>query len=242
MAGKLRSPNYPAFGLGQAVEAAGKLWNSEKRTPVSHETAAVALGYKSLSGPARVAIGTLRQFGFIDKAEKGHIRLSDLAVRVLHGSAEERQAALKQAAINPPLFKELAQNHTDASETAIRSYLITKKGFAEDGARKAARAFRDTLKFAKLEASGYTANDGGKEPEDMTGIDTGQDIKDVGAWTGDSGKGQDRTRVLSLNVPFANGSLMIQVRVTGDTLKAAHIQRVRRYLELAEADLESGDS
>jgi hypothetical protein len=229
MAGKMRSPNYPGLSLKQALEAADKLWKAEKRTPVTHDAAATGLGYKSLSGPARVAIGTLRQYGLVDKSDKGHVRLSDLAVRALHGNAEDKQVALRQAAVNPALFKELAKEHSDASEAAISSYLITKKDFAEDGARKAAKAFRETLKLAKSDASGYTPPDEQEKPEDMQGNDTGQN-------TGTGGKPSDG--VLSLNVPFGKGSINVQVRVAGNAISAAHLARVRRYLELAEEDLD----
>ena len=170
----MRSPNYPALSLKQALESADKLWKAEKRTPVSHEAAATGLGYKSLSGPARVAIGALRQYGLVDKADKGHVRLSELAVRALHGNAEDKQVAFRQAAVNPALFKELAKEHADASEAAISSYLITKKTLLEDGARKAAKAFRETLKLAKPDASGYNPNDEQETPRDMSGVDTGQ--------------------------------------------------------------------
>jgi len=233
MAGKMRSPNYPALTLPQALEVAGKLWNAEKRTPVGHEAAALALGFKSLSGPARVAIGALRQYGLIVKAEKGQIRLSDLAMAALHGNPDEKQAALRQAAVNPSLFKELARNYSQASETAISSYLITKKAFTDDGARKAAKAFWVALKLAKSDASGYTPDDSRKEPENMQGIETGQNIKNNGSGS--------EAGALSLNVPFAKGSLTVQVRIVGDKLRPAHIARIRKYLELAEADLEIDD-
>jgi hypothetical protein len=238
MAGKMRSPNYPALSLAQTLEAADKLWKAEKRTPVSNETAAVALGYKSLSGPARVAIGALRQYGLIDKAEKGHIRLSDLAVAALHGNADEKQAALRRAAVNPALFKELAQHHMDASDAAIRSYLITKKDFAEDGAKKAAKAFRDTLKLAKPEASGYTNIKSDQEPEFMASVRLGEN-GDVIAETLD--KNRD-SGILSLTVPYGSQGhqLSVQVRLAGERLKRSHIAKVRRYLEIAEEDLENG--
>jgi hypothetical protein len=233
MPGKQRSPNYPALNLAQATSVLGKLYNAEKRTPVSHDTAAVALGFKSLSGPARIAIGALRQYGLVDKLGKGTIRVSELGVRILHGSPEDQEAAMQQAATNPPLYKELARDHSDASEGAIASYLITRKEFHPDGARRAAKAFRATLRLAKGNASGYTGSNGDDEPKDMTSTDAGQ-IQDATA-----GKGTPAPPtpgVFSMSVPFAKGTISVQVRVTGDSLKPAHLARVRKYLELAEQD------
>lgn len=45
-------------------------------------------------------------------------------------------------------------------------------------------------------------------------------------------------RVFSMTVPFAKGSISVQVRVTGDAISPAHLARVRRYLELVEQDWE----
>lgn len=235
MAGKMRSPNYPGLSLQQAIEAAEKLWKAEKRTSVSHETAVAALGYKMLSGPARVAIAAMRQYGLVDKAEKGHVRISDVAVSILHGDPNERAGALVSAALEPPLFAELHRTHADASENAIRSYLITKKRFAEDGARRAAKAFKESLTFASALKAGYTAPEGADTPEDMQGNEQGHNSGAAGAVKPPDG-------VFSLNVPFSKGSISVQVRVTGDAISPAHLARVRRYLELAEQEWNEGGS
>ncbi len=229
-----RSPNYPTMKVADALEVAGKLWNEARRTPVSHDAAATAMGYKSLSGPARSAISTLRQYGLVEKVEKGHIRLTPLAVNALHGSPEERQDALSKIAVNPALFRELAQTHRDAGETVVRSHLITKKGFIDDGASRAAKVFRDAIQLAKPESSGYISSQDDEEPKDMEGIDAGRTPKD-GLGSGGSGKPTDG--VLALNVPFGSGNISVQIRTTGSGISAAHLARVRKYLELAEEDL-----
>jgi hypothetical protein len=235
MAGKMRSPNYPALTLAQAVEGARKLWASEQKTAVNHDTAALAMGYKSLSGPARVAIGSMRQYGLIEKAEKGHVRLSPLAVTILHGDETERIHAMAEAATTPDLFRELGETHLSGSENAIRSHLITKKGFAEDGARKAARAFRESIAFAQATDEGYNQSTGKGTPEDMTTQTIGQRTPPPLTQLPANADG-----VFSMTVPFAKGSIAVQVRVTGDAMSPAHLARVRKYLELAEQDW--GDS
>jgi hypothetical protein len=52
-------------------------------------------------------------------------------------------------------------------------------------------------------------------------------------------KPMDPEGVFSLIVPFAKGSIRVQVTVTGEALTKAHLARVRRYLELAETDWDS---
>ena len=50
---KHRSPNYPAIGLRDAVEAVRAIYDKEKKTSVSGDVIAGNLGYSSLSGNAR---------------------------------------------------------------------------------------------------------------------------------------------------------------------------------------------
>jgi hypothetical protein len=226
---KMRSPNYPALNLDQAVGALERLFAAEKRTPVDNNTAALALGFKALSGPARVAIGALRQYGLIEKTATGTMRVSDLAVRILHGTPEDKRAALSEAALTPPLFQELYADRADGSEGAIASYLVTKKEFHPDGARKAARAFRETMALAGGSASGYNGSRVAEEPEDTVAQEQVQNALDKPVGSGQPG-------IFSMTVPFSKGSIAVQVRVTGGALRPAHLARVRKYLELAEAD------
>jgi hypothetical protein len=237
MAGKMRSPNYPALGLSQAVEAARKLWDKEKRTPVSIATAATALGYGSLSGPARVSIAAMRQYGLVEKPDPGHVRLSERARDILHGTDAEKQTALVAAASGPKLFRELAATHLDGSDDAIRSYLITKKEFSEEGARKAAKSFRDTLKLASPSASGYNSAEDEAEDEDMDVIETAPRAQNASVGSGRT----PESGVFQLTVPFSKGTISVQVRVTGDAISPAHLARVRKYLELAESEWDGGD-
>ena len=70
----------------------------------------------------------------------------------------------------------------------------------------------------------------------MTGISAGQTEGRDGHPGGKPSDG-----VFSLNVPFAKGSISVQVRVTGDAISPAHLARVRRYLELAESEWDGGE-
>lgn len=233
MAGKMRSPNYPALSLPQALALAEKLWQAEKRTPVSNEAASVGMGFKGPTGPARVAIGALRQYGLIDKVEAGHLRLSDEAVTAMFGNATEKRETLQRMALAPALFQDLAGAHRDASENAIRSYLLTKKGFADDGARKAARAFRETIALAQPSQSGYNPPNNDDGGESVTGIDPvppqSGGVPPTQKPVGDG--------VLALTVPYAKGSIGVQIRVTGEALSARHLAVVRKYLQLTESNM-----
>lgn len=76
--------------------------------------------------------------------------------------------------------------------------------------------------------------------EDMTKGEVGQYERSGSPGVG--GKVHDGMfSVFSLNVPFAKGTISVQVHVTGDTISPAHLARVRKYLELAESQWDGGD-
>jgi hypothetical protein len=148
---KMRSPNYPAYSLRNCIEWATKIWNTEGKTPLSPEIAAVAAGYKGLSGPSRTAIASLKKFGLLEENAEG-MRISALALNILHPSNEsEARDALRTAALTPGLFAQLYETHAQASTQAIAGYLINKLGFSQTGATVCAEAFRDTVQYARLD-------------------------------------------------------------------------------------------
>ena len=152
-----RSPRYPSSSLSEAIRAAKSLWAKERRTAVNGDVLARAIGYKSHSGPARALMGAMRQYGLLEKQGAG-LRLSDVAMEIVHGAegSEAQIAAIRWAALQPDLFRELYSSHPEASEDAVKSHLILRKGFAEAGSRLAASAYKDTLALAKLPDSGYS--------------------------------------------------------------------------------------
>jgi hypothetical protein len=178
-----------------------------------------------------VAIGALRKYGLLDKAANG-IRLSDLALRILHPeSPAARRDAMGEAALKPELFSELSQSHANASDDALRSYLITKKRFAERGTRHLIASFRDTMALVNGDQSGYSAENGAKEPDRMAEpVHTSAPTAATSA----------RLPVQVFSWPLAKG-LTAEVRFTGESIKAAHLERLRQYLDLAKAAVETED-
>lgn len=226
-----RSPNYPAISLPDAVEMAQKLWKKEQRTAVPPEVAVKAFGYGALSGPARVAIGAMRKYGLLDKTPNG-IKLSDLALRILHPeSPQTRQAAIREAAFKPELFRELAETHANASDDALKSFLINKKRFVDTGTRVLISAFRDTIKLANLDQSGYSDSESTREPEAMPETSTNYTFQ------AQAPEGSVKSEILSLAVPFAKGTIAVQIRVNGEGLNARHLAAVRQYLKLTESNM-----
>jgi len=226
-----RSPSYPSCGLTEAVNLARKIWTKEQNTAVSPDVAAKAMGYNSLSGPARTYVATLKQFGLLSRDKHG-LKLSQLAVEILHAANEtERLHALRQAALKPEIFKRLNETHIVASEDALRSHLITRMGFSETGARRLAESFRDTVAFAKLNEQVYSPFDRDGESEaGMTGST---------AATPETRSGSTTRALRSFSWPLS-AETVAKLEIFGDEeLTSAHIDALTQYLEVAKKLLKS---
>lgn len=235
---KMRSPNYPALGLSESLQRVKSLWMKEKRTAVPADVAAKAIGYSSLSGPSRTAIAAMKKFGLVDSDDRT-VRVSDLALRILHPENEDAALkAMQEAALNPELFAQLYQTHVHASDDAIRSYLITKLDFSEGGARQVIKAFRDTLSTVKLDKPEYITQRNRSVIEsyqdtDNMAVDVDQrvsmasDIKDLGSLSSHHQTSQTFSWPLSPDVSA-------EVRITGSELRPEYFEALRQYLGLAE--------
>ncbi len=148
---KQRSPNFPGVDLTEAVTLAEKLFDREKRAPFPHESAAAAWEYKSASGPVRVRIGALRQYGLITREGKGS-KLTDLALTLIlrNSASREHQEALRVAALSAPLFREIHETIGDASDETLKHHLIVDKSFTPEGSERCIKAFRGTINAAGL--------------------------------------------------------------------------------------------
>lgn len=243
---KGRSPNYPSMKLSEALALAQKLWDKEQRTTVPPEVAVRAWNYNGLSGASRVALAGLRQYGLLDNASGG-VRLSDLAIGILHSPKDspERAAAIRKAALTPPLFQKMAKSHPNGSDDAIRSHLIIDRKFTEDGARRFIPPFREALKLANADPGGYTSLEPNGESEAMQRErPADQSLGGVG--------GIGPTATLYPPSVSASGpvhpyswplgkNIRAEVRIIGDGLQPSHLETLRKYLELAKDALASDD-
>ncbi len=167
--GKMRSPNYPAIGLPEAIRSIQQIWEAEKRTPVPIDVLGAAMGYKSVSGPVRTKVAAIRKYGLLEQ-NGSNFKLADLGMQILHSlpDSKERQDAITAAAMRPEAFRELYETHIDASDQALKSHLLMKKSFSEAGAKQFIKAFRDTLSIANPVDSEYIPQKEESEPEDDT--------------------------------------------------------------------------
>ncbi len=218
-----RSPRYPAVSLTEAINGVHLLWTKDKKTALQGEQLAKALGYRSHSGPARTLIGAMRQYGLLEKQGK-RTRLSDNAKLIVRGpeGSEEQAIAIREAALTPPLFRDLYTTHRNEPDDAIKSYLRLRRGFTGLGAALAASAYRDTLSVAGLTASGNPSrnrNVSRATTIGMPGPVLGKEAQRCG--------NPLLTQTLMISIPR---NLKVDVIVHGDQIEKEDIPRMKNQL------------
>jgi len=241
---KMRSPNYPAIGLGEAIEALRAIWSKEQRTPVTPDVAAKHLGYKGLNGLVRMKLSALKKFGLLEAGNSGW-RVSDLGLRVLHNKldSEPYLKAVREAALRSELFRKLFTTHSQASDDALRSHLLLHESFTEAGAREFIKAFRNTLAVAKMDTGAGPVEEtkehdpGEVDEEDLRST---REFASIVLDSKEPATGKNTPPLAGsmwFKVPFGSTELMVRIEVKGDHLKREHVAKIRKYLALAEDDM-----
>ncbi len=152
---RVRSPAYPAHNLAEAIEYARKIHSADRQHPVPRDVAAQHMGFSGITGTSDRALSSLLHYGMAEKVAKGEIRVTDLALRVLHPEDDhERLAALNEAAFNPQLFQELRRRYPGRppASATLESFL-TREGFAAAAIGPASKAFLETCRILQQEGA-----------------------------------------------------------------------------------------
>lgn len=143
---RVRSPNYPQFGLNDAIRRAAQVFEKERQHQMPKDVLAKHLGYGGLNGASLGAISALLKYGLVEQQGESY-RVADRALAILHPRSEaEKAEALRAAALSPALFAELAEQFKGGppSDDNLRAYLV-RKGFAQSALSGAIQAFRETI-------------------------------------------------------------------------------------------------
>jgi len=180
---RTNSPPHPSMSLPKSIAAAGKIFAADRRNPVDREVAAKHIGYTGKSGASDKALAALSHFGLIEKVGKGSVRVSQLAMDILHPDPSDQQGkdrALVEAGMKPQIYKELRAQFPDhVSENTLRSYLV-RVGFNDAALPAAMSAYFETLRFLEQSKAFESVGNGGQsEPEsDPQDNDTGDEMQD----------------------------------------------------------------
>ena len=143
-----RSTAYPSFHLGEAIDLSSKLREAMGKGPYSRDEAAVALGYKGVSGISATKISTMVHFGLLNRNGNTYSQ-SELAERINHPlSDEDRNNAIGEAVQIPKLYRDLlAQFSGQALPTQLGNVLI-RKGISAKISDSVAENFQKSLEFS----------------------------------------------------------------------------------------------
>lgn len=196
---------------------------------MTSEVAARAIGYSGLNGPARTTLSAMKKYGLLDEA-KDTFHISERGLRIVaspSGSAEQLDA-IREAAMYPDIFRELASSHLDASDEALKSHLLIKKKFTDEGAKAFIRAFRDTVEIAKLKDAVYDA-----PKQQMEGA-MAQETH-IHAQGTQVQQSQRPEQLLSCKL---GKNVTAEIRIIGDELKPSHLEGLLEYIDLTRKMLE----
>lgn len=163
------SPGYPSMSLPKAISAVRKIFEADRRNPVDRITAAKHIGYAGSSGASDKALAALAHYGLTEKTGKSEIRVSQLAVDIIHpdpSNPNSEKRALLEAGMGPQVFKDLRARFPDhVSEEALKSYLI-RESFQNVAISPLMNAFFETFRFLEqskvFESGGISADKEGE--------------------------------------------------------------------------------
>lgn len=160
---RIRSPNYPALSLPDAIEKVTALYRNMHTHAGPRKVVVKGMGYNTLNGASATAISALHKYGLLERISGDEIKVSERALRILHPhSPEERATAIREAAVEPPLFVELAERFPGRlpNEELLRNYLV-RKGFAPAAASQVILTYRETSELVNRETGEH---DSGSDP------------------------------------------------------------------------------
>jgi hypothetical protein len=154
---RVRSPNYPAISLPEAITRAKTIHEAAQHLAAPKEVIAKHLGFGGLNGGSNRIISALTKYGLLEEVSGDKVKVSPLAISILHPTnPAEKASAIKEAASKPPLFSEITSewNGAQPSDANLRAYLI-RRNFAADALDRVILAYKDTVELVTSPENAY---------------------------------------------------------------------------------------
>jgi len=157
-----RGPAYPFIPLKKAMERVEQVHSEGlTRLEVSPISFYKSWGYKQENGASRQTMAALNHFGLVEYIGRGKdrkVKLSRLAQRIILDKmpdSVERPKAIKQAALNPAVYKELYEKFDGqlVPDHAFETFLTLELDFSEEAAQKVIAGYVDTFSYAEFNDS-----------------------------------------------------------------------------------------
>jgi hypothetical protein len=180
-----RSPNYPFISMKKALDFIQTLYDRHSRYLVALPVITQDWHLKGSYLAQHVA--ALASYGLIDVEGEGDarkIKISDLAYKIMldkRPDSNERDALIREAALNPPIFKKIYNAYQPElpAEHNLEYELVHEYRFNPMSVKDFMAVFKETMDFTNLYKSGIMGdkNKSIEEPEIMQSDKAG--IKEV---------------------------------------------------------------
>lgn len=151
-----RSRRYPGHSLRDVLQMLEEVQRGVGMNGGVRETVAQALGHSSLNGASTRKIASLVHFGLLERGDGDRYRVSKLGQRYLIPiDAQERTAAVAEAAKKPALFNEIGSAFDGHQlPTMLANVLAREYGVTPQASNEVAGLFLEAVEFAGLLESG----------------------------------------------------------------------------------------
>lgn len=138
--------------LSEAIEAAIRVYEKERRHAAPIDAVAQHIGYKSANnGTAIKALASLRYFGLLERPQDGLMAVTkDVESFQFAPSAQVRSEIVQRWLRAPAIFAELLEKYpTGLPSDATLKYELIQRGFLPDAAATVLAVFKTSVEFAR---------------------------------------------------------------------------------------------
>jgi hypothetical protein len=236
-----RSPNYPAIALPEAIDRVAKFYAADRKAGAPLEAALKHMGFSGKHGKSMMVASALKKYGLVEDVA-GRLVPTQRAVEilVLEKADPRRKQAIREAALNPDINRELfAQFSEDGfpSEESLAAELVAYKGFNPEAVNAYVKDFFVTMEFASLTNAVEVSLTEEEDPAMVTEIESPKDYR--------PGEAIKRA-ALAASVESTPAKVMRRftwplskeitatVEFVGGDVAVGHIDLLQKYLELAK--------
>jgi hypothetical protein len=114
---RVRSPNYPAFSLPEAIARVKLIHAQEQHLAAPKEVIAKHLGYGGMNGASIKTLSAIMKYGLLEEIGSDKIRVSPLAISILYpAKPEERQVRSARRLSSHLYLQRYSQSGTGRSQ------------------------------------------------------------------------------------------------------------------------------
>ena len=153
---RVRSPNYPALSLPEAIKSVASIHAAEQHLAAPKEVVAKHLGYTSFHGLAGRVVSAIEKYGLLEEVNGDKVKVSSIAMSILFpATPEEKQKAINEAAFKPSLFAGIRDEWQGSrpSDENLRVYLV-RKNFVSDALDRVIELYKETMDLVTPESPG----------------------------------------------------------------------------------------